>query len=406
VLAGEPALTVVPNLAFSGILAVLMSLLVAAWASVAVRRRHGGLVLVGLCGVLLVVRGGFGPPLLGAVLGLTLTLAQRRASRSTRDARLARWWPWLLLLATASFSDSSREPSCWVSSPALTPPGRSQPWPWWASLPRSSPSSPPGPETTSAIHGRRTPVGRGPTREESTMLTGDQPTKTAARRRRPASWVRTVLLACGIGYALLYGLGHDLVAALLWPDYRPVDQAISELTSPGAPTRATILVLEMGAAALLVAFGIGVVGSAAGHRALRLVGALIIALGASGPLWLPFPMSARGDITGSTTALTDVMHLVLGAATVLLTVGMIGFGARALAGWFRVYSLVSLAVVLGCGVVTFVFVPRVAAGQSTLGMGIVERLSIGTWLIWLATLAVVLLRGARRRPDVDGPGRF
>lgn len=103
VLAGEPALTVVPNLAYRGILAVLISLLAATWAAVAAHRRHGGLVLVGLCGVLLVVGGGFGPPLLGTVLGLTLTLAQRRAPRSIPDAGLARWWPWPLVVATASF---------------------------------------------------------------------------------------------------------------------------------------------------------------------------------------------------------------------------------------------------------------------------------------------------------------
>lgn len=67
------------------------------------------------------------------------------------------------------------------------------------------------------------------------MLTHDQPATTPAVRRRPAGRVRTLLLTAGIG------LPCSTSWATIWwpqcsgPTTSPVDQAISELTSPSAP---------------------------------------------------------------------------------------------------------------------------------------------------------------------------
>ena len=70
IVGGEPAMTIVPNLLLSGILAVTVSLLVLAWTTRFVQRAYGGPVLMLLSIVLLLVGGGFGPPLLGIILGL------------------------------------------------------------------------------------------------------------------------------------------------------------------------------------------------------------------------------------------------------------------------------------------------------------------------------------------------
>jgi hypothetical protein len=55
ILAGEPAMTTVPNLLATGILAILVSLVFLVWATMFVRRRHGGPILVLLSGVMLLV---------------------------------------------------------------------------------------------------------------------------------------------------------------------------------------------------------------------------------------------------------------------------------------------------------------------------------------------------------------
>ncbi|WP_347355092.1 hypothetical protein [Intrasporangium sp.] len=104
-LGGEPALTLIPDLLVSGLLAVLTAITLGAWATVCPERRHSGLVIVGLSLLLLLVGGGFGPPLLGIVVGL---LAMRIGSMTSRPVgpvtRLAaRLCPWPLVVAALCF---------------------------------------------------------------------------------------------------------------------------------------------------------------------------------------------------------------------------------------------------------------------------------------------------------------
>jgi hypothetical protein len=100
ILSGEPALTIIPNLLVSGILTILLSLIFLTWALLFVERKHGGLVLIGLSFVLLFVGGGFGPPLLGIIVGLTATrihapLRWWRARLGTRSRGFLAWlWLW------------------------------------------------------------------------------------------------------------------------------------------------------------------------------------------------------------------------------------------------------------------------------------------------------------------------
>lgn len=94
---GEPALTVVPNLLITGILAILFSLLFIAWATLFIQRR-GGLILMLLCIPMLLFGAGFGPPILGAIIGAA---AARIPAPSTGRGlpptasrnRLGRLWP-------------------------------------------------------------------------------------------------------------------------------------------------------------------------------------------------------------------------------------------------------------------------------------------------------------------------
>lgn len=102
ILSGEPAMTVVPNLFITGVLAILVSLVFIAWAIIFAQRENGGLVLVLLSIILLLVGGGFGPPLLGIILGITATRinapSKRRRMYLPAGARrfLGRLWPWSL----------------------------------------------------------------------------------------------------------------------------------------------------------------------------------------------------------------------------------------------------------------------------------------------------------------------
>ncbi len=98
-----PALTVIPNLLVTGILAVVVGLVVIAWAVASVHRRGGGWVLMALSVVLLLVGGGFVPPFVGVVAGFAGTqidapLSRWRQRRGHALRLLAGLWPWPLVI--------------------------------------------------------------------------------------------------------------------------------------------------------------------------------------------------------------------------------------------------------------------------------------------------------------------
>ena len=129
------------------------------------------------------------------------------------------------------------------------------------------------------------------------------------------------------------------------------------------------------------------------NQPLRVTGALFVAYGAVGPLWLPFPMTARQNIpVAAPMSFTDTMHLVLGAVDALLYVTILAVGAAAMGRGFRLYSILTLAVVLVFGAWTNSFVPVIAAGNPTPWLGVIERIMIGSFLLWVVVLAIKLMR--------------
>ena len=98
ILAGEPAMTLIPNLLLSGVVTVVVALAVGIWSVWFVERRHGGLVLIGLSILLLLVGGGFGPPLIGIIIGIGATRIGAVARQPPGEALrgLGRFWPWIL----------------------------------------------------------------------------------------------------------------------------------------------------------------------------------------------------------------------------------------------------------------------------------------------------------------------
>lgn len=107
---GEPAITVLPDLLFTGILAVAISLLYITWAIFLSRRKHGWLAMMLLAVPMLLFGGGLFPPVLAALVGaaargLNNPGVVRPANRLSQT--LAKAWPfifaacclgWLLLL--------------------------------------------------------------------------------------------------------------------------------------------------------------------------------------------------------------------------------------------------------------------------------------------------------------------
>ncbi len=195
------------------------------------------------------------------------------------------------------------------------------------------------------------------------------------------------LLICGILTSLLY-VASDIVAAMSWEGYSYTAQTVSELRAIGAPTRPFLVPVLIIYALLEIAFGWGVRGAAGQKRALRIAGVLLIGLGVVDLAAPFFPMHLRG--TEST--LTDTMHIILTVVTVLLILLIIGFGSAADGKQFRVYSIATILILFACGSWAFWDAPRIGANLPTPWVGVRERINIYGYMLWMAVLAIVLLR--------------
>ncbi|MFN2227261.1 MAG: hypothetical protein ACK2UY_13155 [Anaerolineae bacterium] len=101
---GEPGMTLVPNLLVTGILNIVVSLTVVIWAAF-VHDRKSGRILLLLSVLMLLVGGGFGPPILGILAGVAgmgidtpSSWWQKRLSRKGWH-RLGRLWPGMFGIA-------------------------------------------------------------------------------------------------------------------------------------------------------------------------------------------------------------------------------------------------------------------------------------------------------------------
>jgi hypothetical protein len=99
----EPAMSIVPNFLFTGIIAILLSAVLLVWTVWFVERRYGGWVQMTLALLLLLFGGGFFPPIIAFVGGVAGTGINRplpgTPGRLTRFA--ARLWPWSLVIFVA-----------------------------------------------------------------------------------------------------------------------------------------------------------------------------------------------------------------------------------------------------------------------------------------------------------------
>jgi hypothetical protein len=103
VLAGEPALTLIPNMLLSGILTVLVSIILILWTVKYVDRKNGGLILILLSLVLLPIGGGVAPPLMGFIVGGFGMRMNNRSEWSTERTLFGRTWSVIFVAAVVAY---------------------------------------------------------------------------------------------------------------------------------------------------------------------------------------------------------------------------------------------------------------------------------------------------------------
>jgi uncharacterized protein DUF998 len=203
---------------------------------------------------------------------------------------------------------------------------------------------------------------------------------------------RKILLACGIGFALLW-VGMDIVASFLYEGYSYADQTVSELSAIGAPTRSLWMAFGVVWNVLVIAFAVGVWQSAGSTRALRVVAGLLIANAFVGMTMGPFSsMNQRQVLAAGGATLSDTLHLVVTGIGVFTFLLEIGFAASVFGKWFRLYSIATIAAMLVFGGITSFYAPEVQANQPTPWVGIYERINAYGYMLWIVVLSVTLWR--------------
>jgi len=199
--------------------------------------------------------------------------------------------------------------------------------------------------------------------------------------------IREFLLVCGILSSLLY-VATDILAGSLYAGYSFIDRDFSELWAFGSPVR-WLLPLVIMYGVVLLAFALGVWLSAGRSRILRVTGLMLggdAIVGMITPVFFPAPMR------GVQPTFANTMHFPLTGVNVLFILLSIGFGVAAYRNWFRLYSIGTILILLAFGVIGGTAAPAITANLPTPWAGLEERILIYAYLLWVAGLAIVLLR--------------
>jgi hypothetical protein len=227
--------------------------------------------------------------------------------------------------------------------------------------------------------------------------------RTELKGRIGARWgtVRLILLACGALSATLY-LATDVYAWSRYPGYNPISQVFSELLAEGAPTRSFMVTLLGAPYNLLVAaFGVGVWASSGGKRACHLTGAMLV-------LYAIFSFLGgtlfEMDVRGAEPTARGALHPPATGVMLIFMLLSMAFGAFLLGLRFRVYTIASLLTIFVFAGLTFLYAPQLAANQPTPGLGLIERVNIYAWMLWVGVLALLLLvseaQSARKKEEL------
>jgi len=211
--------------------------------------------------------------------------------------------------------------------------------------------------------------------------------------RPDRSAVTQTLLLCGILSSAWYVIINVYVPTQ-YLGYSLSSLTVSELSAIGAPTRKLWVMLVALYPLLFTAFGIGVIQVAGTSKALRSVGWLIIGYSIFNVYWPP--MHQRG----TAPTLTDTLHIVWAAVTVMLMIAMMLVGSFAFSRTFRIYTLFSVAAHFVFGVLTGLQAPNIPINGPTPWIGTWERINIGVFMLWVIVFSIVLMRKEPNRESL------
>jgi len=143
-------------------------------------------------------------------------------------------------------------------------------------------------------------------------------------------------------------------------------------------------------------FAVGVSASARGRRG-RVAGSLLLGYAAfSAAGGLLFFMDQRQVLEAGEGARARDARTGDPRPVSLFLVGAMAFAATLVGRWFRYDTYATIVILVVCGLLTSLYIPRFDIGEPTPWVGITERINIYATMLWMAVLAIGLLRAPAR----------
>jgi sulfite exporter TauE/SafE len=192
------------------------------------------------------------------------------------------------------------------------------------------------------------------------------------------------LALCGILSPIVYVI-TVAVGGFLDPSYLHIGKTVSELVERGAPNRDLLNIMLIVYNILIIPFAVGLYYGLKKGWTRRIVLAALALTGILGTaVTVFFPL----DAAGQSLTFTGIMHLIVVGLVVPCTfVFMLSFwhSARKDARWGKLglFSIAVFGVTLVSGIATAAFV-------NSDFRGLLERITIGSTLIWIEVVALIL----------------
>ncbi len=198
-----------------------------------------------------------------------------------------------------------------------------------------------------------------------------------------------ILSLCGILAPIVYVVAL-IVGNILDPSYSQVGKTVSELIAKGAPNRDLLNAIFIIYNILTIPFALGMSYGLRKGWARNVIFAALVINGILGVAWtLFFPL----DVGGKSVSLTGQLHLIVGALVVPLIFALeLSFwrSAKKDSRW-KGYDKFSLTIFA----VTFVFGLATVAVVNSDYRGLLERITTGSFLLWVEVLAIRLFKSTQ-----------
>jgi hypothetical protein len=185
--------------------------------------------------------------------------------------------------------------------------------------------------------------------------------------------------------APLYYVVMNIVADIFYPGYSSVTQTISELSAIGAPTRTLWILMGLVYSALMIAFIWAVWQAGHTNKQLRRVARLLFIATLIGT----FVPSMH--VRGAQTNVSDLLHAIFGGAIPLFFIAAMLVGANAFDRAFKIYTYVSVGLMIFFGILTGIEAPGIVNNLPTPMIGVWERLVTAFFMAWVVVVAIKLL---------------